>query len=152
MLTSNEQLRGFTLVELAITILILGMVIAMGIPAIHNMSQTQMLQSDTENVAAQLRMMRQRAISIGSAQTMHFSTPFVYAGTTSDYHIHNGTYVPAMWSFSKGITYYWGVGTSSVFVMNPDGTCSTSSMVILQNTRGMRDTVSVQLSGLVLTK
>ena len=141
-------MRGFTLVELAITILILGMLIAMGIPAIHNMSQSQLLTTNTENLAAQLRMARQRAISIGSGQTLHF-LPNTF---NCDYHIHNGGYVVPLGNLGNGISYYTGTGTSVVFVMLPDGTCDRSAMLILQNERGMRDTVSVQLSGLVLTK
>jgi prepilin-type N-terminal cleavage/methylation domain-containing protein len=148
MLSTNAHMRGFTLVELAITILILGLIVGMGIPAVGKMSQTQQLVANTENVAAQLRMCRQRAISIGSGQTMHFTENFL----DSDYHIHNGGYMPAKWSLSHGITYYWGGGTSSSFTMNPDGTCNISALVILQNNQGARDTVSVQLSGLVLTK
>lgn len=147
----REQSSGFTLVELAITILILGMLIAMGIPAINSMSQTQMLTSNTENVAAQLRMLRQRALSVGSAQTLHI-TPLTFAGVTSDYHIHNGGYIVPLGRFAPGITTYLGTGTSATFTMMPDGTCTSSAMVILQNMRGMRDTVSVQVSGLVLTK
>jgi hypothetical protein len=37
----------------------------------------------------------------------------------------------------------------------PDGTClfaSGTGLIVLQNTRGLRDTVSVQLSGLILTR
>lgn len=136
------------MVELAITVLILGMMIAMGVPAINSMTQSQQLVANTQNIAAQLRMARQRAISIGSGQTMHFNLGYL----NSDYHIHNGTFIPAKWSLSHGISYYLGAGTSSVFIMQPDGTCNTSAMVILQNMRGARDTVSVQVSGLVLTK
>jgi len=148
MRSSNEHSRGFTLVELAITILILGMLIAMGIPAFRSISQSQVLVANTENVAAMFRMTRQRALSLSSGQTIHFS-----AGTLgSDYHIHNGGYIYPLGKFSPGITNYLGVGTSTTFIMLPDGTCDRSAMVILQNTRGMRDTVSVQMSGLVLTK
>ena len=152
MRSSNVHMRGFTLVELAITILVMGLIIAMGIPAINSMSQTQLLGANTENIAAQLRMARQRAISIGSGQTMHFTAGYSVNGQLTDYHIHNGTFVPASWALAKGITFYWGTGTSSSYTMNPDGTCTNSGMVILENVRGNRDTVSVQLSGLVLTK
>lgn len=141
-------MRGFTLVELAITILIIGLIIGMGIPAIGRMSQSQQLVANTENIAGQLRMLRQRAISSGSGQTLHFTENFL----DSDYHIHNGGYMPAKWSLSHGITYYWGSGTASSFTMNPDGTSNISALVILQDNQGVRDTVSVQLSGLVLTK
>lgn len=148
----REHSSGFTLVELAITILILGMLFAMGIPAINSMSQSQMLVSNTENIAAQLRMMRQRAISIGSGQTLHLTQGFNFAGVTSDYHIHNGGYVLPLGKLGPGISYYLGAGTTTTFIMMPDGTCSTPAMAILQNARGMRDTVSVLVSGLVLTK
>ena len=152
MRSSTEQSRGFTLVELAITILILGMLIAMGIPAINSMSQTQLLTSNTENIAAQLRMLRQRALSVGSGQTLHLNPNFSFGGVTSDYHIHNGGYVVPLGRLATGISFYVGTGTSTVFTMNPDGTCASSAMVILENERGMRDTVSVLVSGLVLTK
>jgi hypothetical protein len=36
--------------------------------------------------------------------------------------------------------------------MNRDGRASASGNIILRDTRGYRDTVSVQMSGLVLTK
>ena len=152
MRSSPRQLRGFTLVELAITILILGMLIAMGIPAIGSLSQSQMLMTNTENLAAQLRMARQRAISIGSGQTMHFTAG--YPTASCDYHIHNGLYVVPLGKLATGITYYWGTNTTSSYTMMPDGTCQYvgGGLVILQNPRGMRDTVSIQASGLVLTR
>src|SRR5204863_4481727 len=149
MLSTNEQLRGFTLVELAITIIILGMLFAMGIPAFRSLSQTQLLVSNTENIAAQLRMTRQRALSQSGDQVLHFTANFL----NSDYHIHQPSgYILPLGKLSPGISFYAGVGTSASFTMHRDGTCDPSAMVILQNTRGMRDTVSVQVSGLVLTK
>jgi prepilin-type N-terminal cleavage/methylation domain-containing protein len=148
MRSSNEQLRGFTLVELAITIIILGMLFAMGIPAFRSLSQTQLLVSNTENIAAQLRMTRQRALSLSSDQVIHFTANFL----NCDYHIHNGSYIYPLGKLSPGISYWIGTGTSSSFTMHRDGTCDPSALIILQNTRGMLDTVSVQVSGLVLTK
>ena len=149
MRSSNEQLRGFTLVELAITIIILGMLFAMGIPAFRSLSQSQLLVSNTENIAAQMRMLRQRALSQSGDQVLHFTANFL----NSDYHLHQASgYVLPLGKLSPGITFYWGTGTSSSFTMHRDGTCDPSAMVILQNTRGARDTVSVQVSGLVLTK
>jgi prepilin-type N-terminal cleavage/methylation domain-containing protein len=149
MLSTNQQLRGFTLVELAITIIILGMLFAMGIPAFRSISQSQVLVANTENVAAMFRMTRQRALSQSSGQVIHFSPGLL----GSDYHLHQPSgYVYPLGKFSPGITNYLGTGTSTTFTMLPDGTCDRSAMVILQNTRGMRDTVSVQMSGLILTK
>jgi prepilin-type N-terminal cleavage/methylation domain-containing protein len=150
MRSSREPSRGFTLVELAITILIVGMLIAMGIPAINSMSQSQMLTSNVENIAAQLRMARQRAISVGSAQVVHFTQNFPAVGC--DYHIHNGGYIVPLGKLGPGVSYYYGTGVVTSYQMQPDGTCQNSGLVILQNARGKMDTVSVQVSGLVLTK
>lgn len=150
MRSSREPSGGFTLVELAITLLILGMLIALGIPAIGSLSQSQMLTSNVENIAAQLRMARQRAISVGSAQIVHFTPNFPTVGC--DYHIHNGGYIVPLGKLGPGVSYYLGAGVLTSYQMQPDGTCVNSGMVILQNARGARDTVSVQVSGLVLTK
>lgn len=136
------------MVEMAVTILVLGLLFAVGMPAIQSMSSSYQIKADTENVAAQLRMMREKAISTGGTQEMHFTYNFM----NSDYHIHNGSYLGARWKLTNGITYFWGTGTTSAFQMRPDGRSQWSGMIILQNTRGDRDTVSVQTSGLVLTK
>jgi prepilin-type N-terminal cleavage/methylation domain-containing protein len=149
MLSTNEQLRGFTLVELAITIIILGMLFAMGIPAFRSLSQSQVLVGNTENIAAEFRMLRQRALSQSSDQVLDFTANFL----NSDYHLNQPSgYVYPLGKLSPGITLYFGTGTSSSFTLHRDGTIDPAAMVILQNTRGMRDTVSVQVSGLVLTK
>jgi len=58
--------------------------------------------------------------------------------------------VPAKWRLPTGITYY--SMTVSTVTMQKDGRASTSNTVVLRDQRGNRDTVSVQLSGLVLTK
>ncbi len=150
-------MRGFTLVEIAVTILLIGLLLAFSVPAFRTVSNTYQLKGTTENVAAQVRMAREKAIATGQAQTVH-----LYLNTyDADYHIHNGGYVGAKWSFPVGILYYWGASTlpSQAVTMRPDGRAydpfsgaPTSGFVILQDGRGQRDTVSIQASGLVLTK
>jgi len=138
--------RGFTLVELAVTILVLGLMFAFSIPAYRGVSASYQLKGATENIAAQLRMAREKAIATGMDQPMHFT----YNWMNSDYHIHYPSgFVPAKWKLPQGITYY------SVTVnptMRRDGRSNASGNIILRDTRGNRDTVSVQMSGLVLTK
>lgn len=144
--------RGFTLVELAITILVLGLLFAFTIPAYQNVSASYQLKGATETVAAQLRLAREKAISTGMDQPMHFVYQWTdpLNGFVSDYHIHYPTgFSPAAWRLPRGITYY------SVTVnptMKRDGRASASGDIILRDRRGYRDTVSVQMSGLVLTK
>ena len=54
-------------------------------------------------------------------------------------------------SLPTGVSYYSsGIGFYSEYRMTPEGRCKDSGMVIVQNSRGLRDTVSVELSGLIL--
>lgn len=137
--------HGFTLVELAVTILVLGLLFAFSVPAYQNISASYQLKGATENIAAQLRLAREKAIATGVDQPMHFTPNYL----DSDYHIHIGSFLPAKWKLPKGITYY-SIGVNPT--MKKDGRSLGSGMVILQDSRGNRDTVSVQLSGLVLTR
>jgi len=69
---------------------------------------------------------------------------------TNVYHIHYASGIAAAWTLPTGIAF-----TSSLndwYRMQPDGRCDNSGDIIVRDTRGDRDTVSVQLSGLVLTK
>src|SRR5213594_1818666 len=134
--------RGFTLVEIAVVILLLGMMFAFAVPAFRNISNTYQLKGATQNIAAQLRLAREKAIATGASQTMHFTLNFP-AGTDYDYHIHNGATVGPSWALPRGISYY-SVGVNPV--MSADGRSDASGNIILQDQKGHRDTVSVQLS------
>jgi len=138
-----RHVRGFTMVELTIVLIILGTIFAFALPGYGRYMATQNLVGSTENIAAQLRLMRAKAIATGTTQTMHL----YYNTLNYDYHIHNGSVVGPGWLLPKGITYYTGTLDC---VMNPDGRCTTPEMIVLQNTRGKRDTVSVLGSGLIL--
>jgi len=149
-MSDRRNHKGFTLVEMAVTVLIMGLLLAMGIPALQSMNQTLQLQGTAQNVASQLRLARERAISTGVDQVIHF-TPNFPGGTTIDYHQHNGA-VGEGWSFPNGITYYNTYPAYSSVTFSRDGRASNSGFLVLENTRGARDTVSVQLSGMVLTR
>jgi len=150
---SRSSTRGFTLVEMAVAILVLGLLFAFSIPAYQNVSSSYQLKGATENVAAQLRLAREKAIATGMDQPMHF----VYQWADpldnfviSDFHIHYPSgFSPAKWRLPRGITYY-SIGVHPT--MFRDGRASGSGNIILRDRRGFRDTVSVQMSGLVLTK
>ena len=150
-LYSMNQLssRGFSLVELAVTLVVLGLVLAFGIPSYQSYNTSQQLAGATQNIASQLRMMREVAIGTGTTQTMHF----FYASSGGDYHIHNATVGP-VWKLPRNITYIWPAGTNSIITSTSDGRMSSSGMIILTDNKANArlDTVSVLASGLILTK
>jgi prepilin-type N-terminal cleavage/methylation domain-containing protein len=144
---NSRASRGFSLVELAITLVVFGLVLAMTVPAFRGFSASHQLKGAIANVNGQLRLGREKAIASGTTQTLRFMAGF----QGSDYHVWNGTVANPKWSLPNGISYYWGAGTQNTYRMTREGRCLDSGMIILQDARGNRDTVSVQISGFVLS-
>jgi prepilin-type N-terminal cleavage/methylation domain-containing protein len=149
---NRSSTRGFSLVEMAIVILIFGLLIGFSIPAYQNINGSNQLKGATENLAAQLRMARSKAMATGMDQPMHFTANYL----SSDYHIHyNSGFIPAKWKFPRGVTYF-SIGLNPV--LGHDGRVydaagnPASGVIILQDIKTHRDTVSVLASGLVLVK
>src|SRR5689334_5597998 len=136
---------GFTLVEMAVTLLILGLVLTFAIPGFQKMNQTFQLQGATQNVAAQIRLAREKALATGIPQPVHFVT-------STQYHIHYPSGISTQWTLPTGVTFTSGM-VGGWYTMQRDGRCTytapAAGLIVLQNRRGNRDTVSVQLSGLV---
>ncbi len=142
--------RGFSLIEMAVVLLILGLVAAFSFPAYLRFNRSLQLKGQVQNIAAQIQLARQKAIATGFPQTLHFQ-----AGTFGwDYHTHTPGQPIIGWKFPRNITYLWSVGTLPLqgVIMQADGRADRSGMVILETTDGLRDTVNVQLSGLVLVQ
>jgi prepilin-type N-terminal cleavage/methylation domain-containing protein len=141
--------RGFSLVELAVVLSIMGVIAAFAIPSFQRFSQSQMLIAADETVAGQIRLARQKAISTGVTQIVCFSPDSL----GSDYHVHDGVggVVAAKWKLPRGIS-FTGLGGTTRVSMDRDGRASNSLTLVLGDQRSRRDTLSVQVSGLVLTR
>ena len=138
--------RGFSLVELAIVLTLMGLLIALAVPNMTGFRSSHMVKIAGENIAGQLRLARETAIRTSTTQTLRFRAG--YEG--SDYHVWSGGVADPKWSLPTGVSYLWSAGTCDSFRLTGDGRCLESGMVIVQDSRGVRDTVSVERSGLVL--
>jgi prepilin-type N-terminal cleavage/methylation domain-containing protein len=136
--------QGFSLIELAIVLVVLGIVAAFSVPGVVSLTQSMQLDSAAHAVAGQLQLARSKAMATGNDQTLHFSAD----SAGSDYHTHNGSGgIAAGWKFPAGITYETA-GFQSVTMLR-EGRATTSAYIVLRDRRGDTDTVSVQTSGLV---
>ena len=57
--------RGFTLVEMLIVVLLMGLMLGFAVPALRRMGNTHGLKGAKENIISQVQLARSRAISTG---------------------------------------------------------------------------------------
>ncbi len=136
---------GFSLIELAIVLVVISLMLAITIPAYRSFSGDQQLHGAAQAVGGQVQLARVRAMSTGLTQTVNFNTsttpPSVYVLDSSH---------ERKWTLPKGIQF--ASGGASSFTLTSDGRASSSQYIVVQNAKGVRDTVSVETSGLVLAR
>ena len=137
---------GFSLVEFAIVFAILGTVLAFAVPAFGRYMDSLAVKGSADEIASALTLTRDRAMATRTSQTMQFQSG--YQGT--DYRVEIDGVVRAGWTLPKRVSYAWVTGTINSVTMTPDGRCSASGLVIVENARGLQDTVSILSSVLFL--
>jgi len=145
---SERGSRGFSLVELAVVVTIIGIMFAIGVPNYLTYRRSQELKGAAQNIASQIRLTRATAIMTGRTQRFHLYADF----NGYDYHIHDDTGpIKTGWSLPDGITYSWGNSLVSVD-LDKDGRASAPLDIVLVRADGQRDTVLVQKSGMVFLR
>ena len=145
---TNLRIRGFTLIELAITLTVIGLVLAFSVPAFRNLSGSQGLKGAAENVAGQLRLARQKAVATGTVQPIHFTGLTVY-------HVHpfgGAVVLGTTWNLPPNVSF--GRFMNDFYNMQPDGRVglqgSADGVIPLVDNRGNRDTITVESSGMIV--
>ncbi len=137
--------EGFTLIELAITMVVIGLMLAVGLASYHTFSQDQQLRGSVEAVVGNVQLARVRAISTGTAQSVSFDSTVTPAVVRSADATHAFS-----WPLPKGVQFV--NGAADTFTLTSDGRASHSRYIVLRNSKGRQDTVSVETSGLVLAR
>jgi prepilin-type N-terminal cleavage/methylation domain-containing protein len=146
--------RGFSLVELAIVLVVMGLLFGFSVPSFRRLSSTFQLRGATENVAGQLRLAREKAIATGVEQPIH-----ILNSTTYHMHYPSPIGITTTWTLPRGITFtsptlgdWYYMASDGRYYQDAGHTVTGSNVIVLGNTRGALDTVSVQLSGLILIR
>jgi prepilin-type N-terminal cleavage/methylation domain-containing protein len=139
---------GFSLIELVIVLTVTGLVLALSAVPFGAYMDDLALRGAVDNIAGRLLQARESAVGTRAAQVVKFEAG--YLGT--DYRLEIGGAIAGGWSLPRRVSYAWLPGTINTATMTADGRCSASGLVVLENTRGHRDTVSILSSGLILTQ
>ena len=153
MLVRPRNQSGFTLIEIAVVILILGLLFGFSIPTFAAFRQSQMLEAATQNLVGQLRLGRQKAIGLQHEQKLTFSVgtnlysvkDLITGETFGPFRFPNGVVLEDASIVVGGVT-------GSTITALTDGRYSGSGEFVLRDSKGVRDTVSVQASGLAVTR
>jgi prepilin-type N-terminal cleavage/methylation domain-containing protein len=153
MKTHPQAVAGYTLIEVAVVLVVLGLMFGMSIPSFASFRRAHMLQAGSEHVLGQLRLARQKALGMQHDQRLTFTT------ATNSYSVEDlvthQTFGP--FTFPKEITLdqanlVEGGLTGTTIAALTDGRYSGSGEIVLRDVKGVRDTVSVQVSGLALIR
>lgn len=147
-MANRRRVIGFTLIEMAVTLLIIGLIAAIGIPAYRGFGQTHRMRAAAESVAGQIRAARERAMATGTDQILCFELEARPAGDP----VQAGTFGPP-WSLPRGVVYDESAADDlDSLWLRRDGRASPAGTIVLVDSRGLRDTIRVLASGLVVTR
>ena len=144
---------GYSLIEVAVVLVILGLLFGFSIPTFRAYRQSQMLEAASQNLVGQLRLGRQKAIGMQHEQKLAFSVgtnqymvqDLVSGQTFGPFAFPNGIVLEKASIVVAGVT-------GATITALTDGRYSGSGEFVLRDSKGVRDTVSVQASGLAISR
>ena len=137
---------GFSLTELMTAVLILGILATFSAPAVFKALSGWNLHNSREIVISEVKLLREKAITQGRSLRVWFSP-----GSNLYWFQNPTTGVWTSYQLPNRVTFYSVsfVGGPYDTYLQPDGRSMRSGTIILQNTKGVKDTVVVNLSGWV---
>lgn len=142
MLRAHAQ--GFTLIELGVVLVLLGLILGIAVPAIHHSTVSSRLAVGADGVVTQLYLAREKAVD----EQADVSVRFAEDSLGSDLQMIQSGRLVARWSLPTEIG--WSPVSSRGVVLTKDGRANEDADLILMDRDGRRDTVSVMASGMVV--
>jgi prepilin-type N-terminal cleavage/methylation domain-containing protein len=144
-MTRNHRCeRGFSLIELMVTIVVFGLLIGFSVPSYQTYALTQKVRGTSENLVQTIQLQRSRAMATGQDVVINFNTSAPAGWTVMSANRQNQMALP------NGVSY--ASANPGSLTLKRDGRVSSSGLVVFQNRVGMQDTVSIELSGLALIR
>jgi prepilin-type N-terminal cleavage/methylation domain-containing protein len=138
--------RGFTLIEMAIVLVIMLAFLAMSIPFFSGFSTNTGLKTAEREIITMLRTARSYAVS----QNTNFNAVFDGTVSPNTYRIANssGTSVDKVYSLPNGVSYNTSVLTTVTFTPNGGLTGpSASNAVTVRNNKGSKTITVNRITG-----
>ncbi len=135
-----EIRRGFTLIELMVTIAVLGVIATMAAPSFSSMLAKQNLNADSRNLINTLNNAKTQAVLLRTTTTVHLNTS------------GSNTNISYYWNPSKNNTLTSPSGLNTVVFRNDGTTTSVStdtSFVICNSKSNTTKTFSLSSMGMI---
>jgi len=157
--------RGFSLIELAVVLMVAGTIMAFGVPAFSRYRDDMRLRQARNQLTEDIRLARQLAVTRRAPVYIRFGTPPTTTDITS-YQIHidanaNGVYnagerqflrtMPSgtrLTSVSLGSVDTLGFDISGI-LLTPASLATPGGTLVFRNARARLDTLSISTAGIV---
>lgn len=136
---------GFTLIELGVVLVLLGLILGIAVPSVRHSTQSSRLGVAADGIIAQVYLAREKAVDTQSDLVLRFAEDSL----GSDFHIRTSDGgVTGKWSLPPQITY---APTSAMgMTLTREGRAYPAVQIILRDMGSHRDTVSILTSGMVV--
>jgi prepilin-type N-terminal cleavage/methylation domain-containing protein len=138
---------GFTLIELMVVILIMGLVAVASVPAMGRFVQSWRLSGETDSLAGFLRGARSAAVMKNRDVVFKFKmsdmTYYYFEDEDSDGARDAGEYQSATHTLGGGISFESHTLSSPVLIFGPRGNANEGGSITLRNTRANTRSITV---------
>lgn len=143
----NRNSRGFTLVELMISVLIMGLIAALSLPGFSRFLQTWKLMGDADHFAASLRTARAAAVTRNVSAVFTFDMDnnsfSFFEDTDRDGTLDNNEYQSATYHLEAGIVFAAHTLSAPTLTFGAMGNTRESGSITLRNSYNRTRTVRI---------